>query len=116
MGQPFVSAPMSSANLSAYRSIVREVNRAAVAPRSRRTKAVATNFRKFFDQQRQGQDSVAFQYDMQNALTFMHSQRMHGVLLDRYNPLHDLTTEERIKATARRVGLDMPVNRVDKSE
>ena len=31
------------------------------------------------------------------------------VLLERYNPLHDMSTEERVKATARRVGLDMPV-------
>ena len=30
-------------------------------------------------------------------------------LLDRYNPLVDLTAEERIEATARRVGLNMPV-------
>lgn len=29
-------------------------------------------------------------------------------LLERYNPLIDLTAEERIEATARRVGLDMP--------
>ena len=60
----------------------------------------------------------------------MRSQRMHKVsinvqsltlslihcwlkpskeLLDRYNPLHDLSTEQRVKATARRVGLDIPV-------
>lgn len=31
------------------------------------------------------------------------------MLLERYNPLVDLTEEEHIKATARRVGLDMPV-------
>jgi hypothetical protein len=31
------------------------------------------------------------------------------LLLDRYNPLFDLTAEERIHATARRVGLDMPI-------
>jgi hypothetical protein len=30
-------------------------------------------------------------------------------LLDRYNPLVDLTAEERIEATARRVGLNMPI-------
>ena len=29
-------------------------------------------------------------------------------LLERYNPLIDLTAEERIEATARRVGLNMP--------
>jgi ATP synthase assembly factor FMC1 len=32
-------------------------------------------------------------------------------LLERYNPLFDLTAEERIEATARRVGLNMPVNK-----
>lgn len=32
-------------------------------------------------------------------------------LLERYNPLVDLTAEERIEATARRVGLNMPVIR-----
>ena len=31
------------------------------------------------------------------------------MLLERYNPLVDLTSEERIEATARRVGLNMPV-------
>jgi hypothetical protein len=30
-------------------------------------------------------------------------------LLDRYNPLVDLTGEERIEATAHRVGLNMPI-------
>jgi Complex1_LYR-like len=30
-------------------------------------------------------------------------------LLDRYNPIIDLTAEERIEATARRVGLNMPI-------
>ena len=34
-------------------------------------------------------------------------------LLDRYNPLVDLTAEERIEATAHRVGLNMPVTHQD---
>lgn len=93
-------------SLQTYRSIVREINRAAIAPRATRNPVVASNFRKLFEQNK---DNESFAHDMQNALTFMHSQRMHKVLLDRYNPLHDLTTEERVKATARRVGLDMPV-------
>lgn len=29
-------------------------------------------------------------------------------LLIRYNPLHDMTAEERVKATTRRVGLEQP--------
>ncbi len=34
-------------------------------------------------------------------------------LLDRYNPLVDFTGEERIEATARRVGLNMPITLQD---
>lgn len=30
-------------------------------------------------------------------------------LVKRYNPAHDMTTEERVRATARRVGLDSPI-------
>ncbi|KAH9963194.1 hypothetical protein BC827DRAFT_1129193, partial [Russula dissimulans] len=44
-----------------------------------------------------------------NVITFLRSQRMYKTLLDRYNPLIDLTAEERIEATARRVGLNMPL-------
>ncbi|KAG8811346.1 hypothetical protein FRB91_009205 [Serendipita sp. 411] len=47
--------------------------------------------------------------DAENAALFLKSQRTYNILLDRYNPLHDLTAEEHIKATARRVGLNMPV-------
>ncbi|GJE84596.1 LYR motif-containing protein [Phanerochaete sordida] len=101
---------MSSPSLQAYRRVVREINRAAIAPRATRNPVVASSFRKLYEQNR---DNESFAHDMQNALTFMHSQRMHKVLLDRYNPLHDLSPEERIKATARRVGLDMPVNSSD---
>ncbi|OSX60357.1 hypothetical protein POSPLADRAFT_1182874 [Postia placenta MAD-698-R-SB12] len=91
------------------RSLIREVNRASILSREARPKTTATNFRVIFEQgHRSG--SNRFDYDLQNALTFMRSQRMHKTLLDRYNPLHDLTTEERIKATARRVGLDMPIH------
>ncbi|EKM59720.1 uncharacterized protein PHACADRAFT_181691 [Phanerochaete carnosa HHB-10118-sp] len=104
---------MSLSSVQTYRSIVREINRAthaacqAIAPRPTRNPAIASNFRRLFEH---GKGGEPFAYDMQNALTFMHSQRMHKALLDRYNPLHDLTTEEQIKATARRVGLDMPIS------
>ncbi|KAI0028201.1 hypothetical protein K488DRAFT_59200, partial [Vararia minispora EC-137] len=48
-------------------------------------------------------------WHLANLITFMRSQRMHKELLERYNPLVDLTAEERIEATARRVGLNMPL-------
>ncbi|PVF98066.1 hypothetical protein CPB86DRAFT_705874 [Serendipita vermifera] len=54
--------------------------------------------------------------DAENAALFLKSQRTYKTLLDRYNPLHDLTAEEHIKATARRVGLNMPIERKEEEE
>ncbi|KIM33586.1 hypothetical protein M408DRAFT_157342, partial [Serendipita vermifera MAFF 305830] len=51
--------------------------------------------------------------DVENVALFLRSQRTYKVLLDRYNPLHDMSSTEHIKATARRVGLDMPVEKTD---
>lgn len=45
----------------------------------------------------------------------MRSQKMYNVLLERYNPTHAMSQEERVQATARRVGLDMPVEQDEKN-
>ncbi|KAG2369865.1 hypothetical protein BDR07DRAFT_1266208 [Suillus spraguei] len=91
-----------------YRRVVREIAQATVKPRLARNKDIASNFRVLFAQSGQSEDVQHFQHDMQNALTFLRSQREYKALLERYNPLVDLTAEERIEATARRVGLNMP--------
>lgn len=52
--------------------------------------------------------STHSQEDMQNMVEFLKASRNHKDLLKRYNPLSDQTPEERVKATARRVGLDVP--------
>ncbi|KDN39170.1 hypothetical protein K437DRAFT_14304 [Tilletiaria anomala UBC 951] len=39
---------------------------------------------------------------------FLRSKKTHAELLVRYNPTHDLTEQERVRMTARRVGLDVP--------
>lgn len=97
---------MPSQHSRLYRHLVREVAKASIVPRSQRNKEISANFRTLFERNHQ---SKTFQHDVGNVLTFMHSQRQYKILLDRYNPLVDLTTEERIEATARRVGLNMPV-------
>ncbi|KAJ9119983.1 hypothetical protein QFC24_005466 [Naganishia onofrii] len=53
--------------------------------------------------------SKGFARDMMEMKEFVKAQRTYNELLVRYNPLHDMTPEERIKATARRVGLDKPI-------
>ncbi|KAH9894320.1 hypothetical protein C8Q73DRAFT_790871 [Cubamyces lactineus] len=98
---------------AAYRALVREVNRASIYPRATRPNTVASHVRAIFAERRDGNDNERFLHDMRNAATFMRSQRMHKTLLERYNPLLGLSTEERVKKTAHRVGLDMPVTPKD---
>ncbi|KAI6035314.1 YwlC protein [Pisolithus orientalis] len=90
---------MASQHSRLYRRLVREVAKASIAPRSQRNQEISTNFRTLFERNHQ---SETFQHDVEDVLTFMHSQRQYKTLLERYNPLVDLTAEERIEATARR--------------
>ncbi|CAO1635751.1 unnamed protein product [Sympodiomycopsis kandeliae] len=46
--------------------------------------------------------------EMRDLETYLRSNRVHKQLLLRYNPMHDQTEKERVRATARRVGLDVP--------
>ncbi|KAI0771916.1 hypothetical protein BD413DRAFT_547009 [Trametes elegans] len=94
---------------SAYRAIVRELNRASIYPRATRPNTVTSHVRAIFEERRDGNDNEHFYLDMRNAATFLRSQRNHKMLLERYNPLLGLSTEERVKKTAHRVGLDMPL-------
>ncbi|KAF8414645.1 hypothetical protein L210DRAFT_3316573, partial [Boletus edulis BED1] len=91
-----------------YRNVVREVARASISPRTQRNNVVSANLRRVFERHGQSSEPEAFRRDVENIVTFMRSQREYKTLLERYNPLIDLTAEERIEATARRVGLNMP--------
>ncbi|CZS93075.1 uncharacterized protein RAG0_16239 [Rhynchosporium agropyri] len=41
-------------------------------------------------------------------LQYIKAQRMYATLLERYNPGMNMDDEERIRMTARRVGMDLP--------
>ncbi|KAG8749710.1 hypothetical protein FRC12_013265 [Ceratobasidium sp. 428] len=49
-----------------------------------------------------------------NGASFLKAQREHKllgvgkILMDRYNPLHGLSVEDQRRATAKRVGLELP--------
>ncbi|CAD6945326.1 unnamed protein product [Tilletia controversa] len=47
--------------------------------------------------------------DLADVELFMRSKRIHADLLVRYNPTHGMSEQERVRATARMVGLDVPV-------
>lgn len=42
---------------------------------------------------------------------FLRSKRVHSELQQRYNPTIGMTRDEKVRATARRVGLDVPNKR-----
>ncbi|EON66821.1 hypothetical protein W97_06223 [Coniosporium apollinis CBS 100218] len=39
---------------------------------------------------------------------YQHAQRMYATLVERYNPGMNMNEEERVRLTARRVGMDLP--------
>jgi len=41
--------------------------------------------------------------------TYLRSQRTYGALLERYNPGMNMEQDERVRLTARKVGMDLPV-------
>ncbi|KAG9295241.1 hypothetical protein G9A89_000064 [Geosiphon pyriformis] len=46
--------------------------------------------------------------DAQNVLTFLESNRKFRELLDKANPTHKQSVQERVEMTAHRVGLELP--------
>lgn len=57
--------------------------------------------------------AAALRSRMQNIFALIHHTRVHGQLLARYNPVYGKSEQERIKATANRVGLDVPKEYID---
>ncbi|EXJ63899.1 hypothetical protein A1O7_00234 [Cladophialophora yegresii CBS 114405] len=47
--------------------------------------------------------------ELEQFVTYLRAQRMYGTLLQRYNPGMGMDEEERVRLTARRVGMDLPV-------
>jgi ATP synthase assembly factor FMC1 len=42
-------------------------------------------------------------------IRYIKAQRMYLTLVERYNPGSNMSTEERVRLTARKVGMDLPV-------
>jgi len=53
--------------------------------------------------------ALARRQEVEQFVTYLRAQRMYGTLLQRYNPGMGMDEEERVRLTARRVGMDLPV-------
>jgi ATP synthase assembly factor FMC1 len=50
--------------------------------------------------------------EAEQILQFVQQQRLHSTLVERYNPGMNMDEEERVRLTARRVGMELPVEHV----
>ena len=83
-----------------YRSILRELPSRPLSSPSPIPQRIRTNFA---DSSNPPQLEEAEQY-----LQYVRAQRMYVTLLERYNPGMSMDEEERVRLTARRVGMDLP--------
>ncbi|KAI9631696.1 uncharacterized protein MKK02DRAFT_30705 [Dioszegia hungarica] len=88
-----------------YRSLLRELRFSSKQPTIKRSPIVVSQVRQLVSSI-QSEDQLS--RTLMETRDFLRSSRIYGDLLKRYNPLHDMSDDERIRATARRVGLDAP--------
>lgn len=86
---------------SIYRSFLRELPSRPLAEKSRNP--LQARIRESISSKTPMPIEQADQY-----LQYVKAQRMYATLLERYNPGMNMDEEERIRLTARRVGMDLP--------
>ncbi|KAF2153836.1 hypothetical protein K461DRAFT_292546 [Myriangium duriaei CBS 260.36] len=52
--------------------------------------------------------------ELEQFVQYARAQRMYTTLLERYNPGMNMNEEDRVRLTARQVGMDLPIERQDK--
>jgi hypothetical protein len=99
------SSPSSLRSL--YRSILRELPPRPIlaSPRS----SLHTRLRDSFTAAETTTPADARAQAAAQAVAYLRSQRQYATLLERYNPGMGMDEEERVRLTARRVGMDLPV-------
>ncbi|AAW43430.2 hypothetical protein CNE00370 [Cryptococcus deneoformans JEC21] len=89
-----------------YRSLLRELRLASHKSRTSRNPTVNTHIRTLVESSLR--DPHALSKILLETRDFLRATRIHADLLKRYNPTHGMSQEERVVATARRVGLNAP--------
>jgi hypothetical protein len=101
---------------SLYRSLLRELPprpllsqpRAPLHARLRQTFDSSSSTSTAAQQQQKQQSAQIPAEHAKQLIAYLRSQRTYAQLLDRYNPGMNMDTEERVRLTARKVGMDLP--------
>ncbi|KAL6717512.1 hypothetical protein ACLMJK_005427 [Lecanora helva] len=92
----------SSSHLrSLYRSILRELPHRPLSEPSPLQQRIRKTFSNSTAQRHQVEEAEQY-------VQYAKAQRMYATLLERYNPGMGMDEEERVRMTARRVGMDLP--------
>ncbi|PTB42886.1 uncharacterized protein TrAFT101_001462 [Trichoderma asperellum] len=105
------SSPASLRSL--YRSLLRELPPRPIlaSPRTH----IHNRIRSSFTENSSASSSASTPHDAEHqaqlarqAVHYLRAQRMYVTLVERYNPGMEMPQDERIRLTARRVGMDLP--------
>lgn len=89
---------------SLYRSLLRELPPRPVLSRER--SPLHTRLRATFADDSSAHPRAA--HEVEQFVAYLRAQRTYTTLLERYNPGMNMDEEERVRLTARRVGMDLP--------
>ncbi|KAL4928566.1 putative Ras guanyl-nucleotide exchange factor RasGEF [Aspergillus undulatus] len=110
---------MSTTAKSTYRAILRELPRRSLNNRTPLHNRIREHFQKFTSTGSSGEGESETLRQLQQAGQFAQyakAQRTYAALVDRYNPGSLMDEEERVRLTARRVGLDLPELHTEKGK
>ncbi|KUL86236.1 hypothetical protein ZTR_08351 [Talaromyces verruculosus] len=93
-----------------YRALLRELPRRHISLSSSSTPPSNTLKQRFRTQFEQSSSPTLTSIQQaEQFVQYAKAQRMYATLVARYNPGMDMDQEERVRLTARRVGMDLPV-------
>lgn len=95
-----------------YRALLRELPRRHLSlstPSPSSSSSSSDPIKRRFRTQFEQSSSLASIQQCEQFVQYAKAQRMYATLLARYNPGMDMDQEERVRLTARRVGMDLPI-------
>jgi len=93
---------LSPLRTTLYKAVVRELE---ASPKSSSNAEVKEHLQQFFESNR----TDSLERVAEDMKTFIKASRLHKELFERYHPKDDQSVTERVRQTARRVGLDVPI-------